>query len=497
MAAVVDSSDWANPVWRICNLYTIVNKDGKIIEFRPNWGQLQLLEEYRRRHLILKARQLGLSTLIGIIQLDLCLFTPQQTAVTIAHDRDSLEKLFARNIKGVYDRLPDGIKNDIPATRDRTHQLSFNNGSSISVSLSARSSTVQFLHVSEFGKICAKYPDKAKEIVTGAFEAVPADGCIIIESTAEGASGYFHDYCIEAQKAQQENRKLAEHEWSLTFLPWWKHPEYVASPKGVQVPHKLMQYFTELESKVGKIGPARKAWYTLKAKTLGDAIKAEYPATIEEAFEQSLEGAYYAEQMARARSEGRITKVPHETGVAVETWWDLGVDDATVIWFIQQVGREFRAIDYYEASGEGLSHFAKVIQQKAQEHGYIYSDHIAPHDIKVREWSGDARTRLEVAAGLGIRFEVCPQHPVADGIEVVRNTIDKTWFDAERCKAGINALDAYRKEWDPTRGTYREKPLHDHASHGADGFRTGVMGRNRRGAVEALPVAASKRMAAL
>lgn len=497
MSAALDLTDFKNPVWRICNIYSIVDKDGKVIPFRPNWGQLQLLEEQRNRHLVLKARQLGLSTLIGIIQLDLCLWTDQKTAMTIAHDRDSLEKMFSRNIKGVYDRLPEGIRSMVPAQRDRAHQMKFDNGSDISVSLSARSTTVQFLHVSEFGKICAKYPDKAKEIVTGAFEAVPADGVIIIESTAEGASGYFHDYCMEAHKRQQENREPASHEWSMTFLPWWRHPEYVASPKGVQLPHKLMQYFTELEGKIGKkLGPARKAWYALKAKTLGDDLKREYPATVEEAFQRSLEGAFYAEQMARARKEGRITRVPHETGVEVETWWDLGVDDATVIWFMQQVGREYRAIDYYEASGEGLQHFAKVIKEKAAEHGYIYGDHIAPHDIKVREWSGDARTRLEVADNLGIKFTVCPQHAVADGIEAVRNAIDKTWFDKEHCKQGINALDAYRKEWDETRGTYRTKPLHDHSSHGADGFRTGVMGRNRRRGTQARPVAASTKLSA-
>lgn len=467
-------------LWRLHNLYYVVNKDGKIVRFAPNWAQLQIIEEMRQNHLVLKARQLGASMGLQILGLDCSLFTPNWNSLTIAHERDALEKMFRRNVKDPYDRLPDQLREALAGKINRSHELVFANGSSIGVALSSRSGTVNYLHVSEFGKVCAKYPPKAKEIVTGAFESVPGDGIIVVESTAEGQSGYFYDYCQEALQAKQEKRALAAGDWGITFLPWWKHPEYVASPKGVVIPPKLRKYFQELEPLIGhKLGPARKAWYATKWKRLGDEIKREHPSTPEEAFEASLEGAYYAEQMARARTEGRICSVPYQSGARVNTWWDLGVDDANAIWFTQEIGRETHLIDYYEASGEGLQHYARVLDEKAEEGGWLYGEHVAPPDIKVRELGNEAKSRLEVAAELGIAFTVCGQHAVVDGIETVRNRLSRCWFDAENCAEGIKAMDSYRKEWDEVRGVYRARPLHDWASHGADAFRTGVMGQGR------------------
>lgn len=484
-AEASDLTEWHDPVWRISNLYTITNKAGEIVPFRPNWAQLEWLESYGKRNLILKARQLGMSTLMGIWQLDHCLFTPNQNAVTIAHERSALEGLFSRNVRDVYERLPEGIKSAVPASRDRTHQLKFGNGSELSVALSARSGTVQVLHVSEFGKVCAKYPAKAKEIVTGAFEAVPHDGVIVIESTAEGQSGYFYDYVMETHQAAGEGRQS---EWELFFFPWHKHPEYKAKQKGetvIQAP--LVKYFAGLKERGIEASQAQQIWYAAKAKSLGDDIKREHPSFIEEAFESSTEGAFYAEQVGRARSEGRIAQVPYQGGFPVETWWDLGMDDSTAIWFAQRVGREIHMIDYYEASGEGLQHYAEVIQQKQSAWKCIYSRHIAPHDIRVREL-GTGRSRLETAQALGIDFEVCGQHRIEDRIEAVRNGLSVCWFDAEACHRGVKALDSYRKEWDDVRGAWRAKPLHDWSSHAADAFGLGFMATPESSTPKAKPI---------
>lgn len=467
--------------WRLHNLYWVVDKDGNLVKFEPNWAQLQIIEELRRNQLILKARQLGASMGIQIIGLDCALWIDNWTSVTIAHEKTALEKMFRRNVEGPFNSLPESIREEKRGKTNRTHELVFSNGSSVSVALSTRSGTVNWLHVSEFGKVCAKYPHKSKEIVTGAFESVPPSGFKIIESTAEGQHGYFYDYCQEALNQQREGRELHPDDWGITFLPWWKHPEYVSSPKGLVVPPKLARYFTELEAKIGQeLGLARKAWYTVKWKTLGDEVKREHPATPEEAFEQTLEGAFYAEQMTQARSEGRITHVPYQAGALVHTWWDLGVDDATAIWFAQEVGKEIHLIDYVEGTGEGLQHYARILAEKKEERGWIYGEHIGPHDLKVREWGNEAQRRVDTAAALGIEFTVCPDHTVADGIEAVRNTLGRCWFDAERCADGIKALDSYRKEWDEVRGTYRQRPLHDWASHPADAFRTGVVGGGRQ-----------------
>ena len=192
-------------------------------------------------------------------------------------------------------------------------------------------------------------------------------------------------------------------------------------------------------------------------------------------FEAPLTGAYYAAQMEKADKEGRIRKVPWEPALSVDTFWDLGIDDAMTIWFIQTYGHEYRVIDYYENSGEGLVHYVKYLKEKE----YVYGSHFAPWDIEVRELT-TGKTRIETARELGIRFRTVPQHRVEDGIDAVRNVLPMCYFDQEKCERGIDALCSYRKEWDEQRKVFALRPVHDWASHGADAFRTFAMGRKRR-----------------
>ncbi len=183
-------------------------------------------------------------------------------------------------------------------------------------------------------------------------------------------------------------------------------------------------------------------------------------------FEGVLVGSYYGKQLQLAESEGRIGRVPFESGVGVETWWDLGIGDATSIFFTQSIGREIRVIDYYEASGEGLSHYAKKLQEKP----YVYSAHHAPHDIEVREL-GTGRSRKEVAQSLGIVFQVVPNLAIDDGIEAARSILSRCYFDRERCLRGLDALASYHKAYDDKLKDWRSYPQHDWSSHAADAFR--------------------------
>ncbi len=196
-------------------------------------------------------------------------------------------------------------------------------------------------------------------------------------------------------------------------------------------------------------------------------------------FEAPLTGAYYSKQMTEAMDEGRIGGVPHDPAIEVESWWDLGIGDATAIFFAQVVGREIHLIDYYETSGEGLAHYAGKLADLAKpksEGGrdFNYGRHILPHDVKAREL-GTGKTREEVLKTLGLKPTICPQHRVDDGIEAVRNLLAKCWIDEEHCSRGIDALRQYRKAWDETNRCYRNTPLHDWTSHGADALRYGAM----------------------
>jgi phage terminase large subunit len=160
--------------------------------------------------------------------------------------------------------------------------------------------------------------------------------------------------------------------------------------------------------------------------------------------------------------------------VKTHTAWDLGVSDSTAIWFIQCVGRERRLVDYYEASGVGLDHYAQVLNDKIREHGWKYGDHYMPHDIKHGELT-TGRSRLQALNTLGIDAVVVPESSVLDGINVVRRMLGRTWIDL-RCERGIEALRQYRREYDDKLKDWRKNPLHDWTSHGADALRTFATG---------------------
>ena len=204
-------------------------------------------------------------------------------------------------------------------------------------------------------------------------------------------------------------------------------------------------------------------------------------------FTVSIPGAYYADHIAKAYAEGRVGKVTHEPTVQVDTWWDLGINDRMAIWFTQSVGQEVRVIDYYENSGHGLPHYIGLLQEK----GYIYGWHTAPHDIEVRELTS-GKSRKETAQSLGIHFDIAPKLLLIDGIYAVRNLFSRCWFDAEKCRAGLNALKSYRKQYDEKRKTYLDMPYHDWSSNGADAFRTLATGLNLVDVQETAPLVVSR-----
>lgn len=191
-------------------------------------------------------------------------------------------------------------------------------------------------------------------------------------------------------------------------------------------------------------------------------------------------GSYFGSAMRRAENEGRITRVPFEQQLPVETWWDLGVDDSMSIWFVQLFNREVRLIDYYESSGEGFAHYARVLNGQHENfermREYNYNRHLAPHDIAVRNMGVDAKTRLEIAKSLGINFTIVKRVALKeDGIEAIRGMLSRCWFDAEHCKRGISALKGYQKEWNDKMMVYKDSPLHNWTSHGVDAFQTGAI----------------------
>jgi len=187
---------------------------------------------------------------------------------------------------------------------------------------------------------------------------------------------------------------------------------------------------------------------------------------------RAVEGAIYGEEIEKAQDEGRVTVVPYDRQLPVHTGWDLGVLDPTVIWFAQvSPAGQIRLIDYYESTDEGLAHYAKVLERR----GYHYGKHYAPHDIGVRE-IGSGKSRIEMAAALGIKFEVVDSISLDSGIELVRSMISRMWFDKRKTQVGLQGLAHYRKSFNARLNEFRDSPIHNFASHPADGVRTLCIG---------------------
>lgn len=259
---------------------------------------------------------------------------------------------------------------------------------------------------------------------------------------------------------------------------------FIGTPKGKNTFHKLWVNADEDDD-----------WFTLSLKAsetnlldeaeLRDARRMmsddEYAQEYECSFEAAVRGAYYGKEMnaAEASDPPRLTSVAYDPRLPVHTAWDLGVADSTVIWFIQANRGEMRVIDVLKGEGVGLDWYVKEIQGR----GYVWGEHYLPHDVEVREL-GTGKSRKEVLAELGVRATVCPNIPVADGIQAVRMLLPNCWFDKTKCKDGIEALRMYRREYDEKRQEFRTTPLHDWTSHYADAFRYFAVGYQQRPAVK-------------
>lgn len=192
----------------------------------------------------------------------------------------------------------------------------------------------------------------------------------------------------------------------------------------------------------------------------------EFEQEFECSFQAAVQGAYYAQALALVRSQHRICRFQVEDGIPVNTVWDLGMDDYTVIGFYQNCGREPRWVDFYENNGEGLTHYKKILAEK----DYLYGNNYFPHDVAVKEL-GTGKSRKEVLEAMGIRVTVAPRLPVEDGIEAARKFLSLCWFHEDKCAQLIDHLSLYRRVWDDKLGVFRDRPVHDINSHAADMFR--------------------------
>jgi len=478
----------ADPMWRLTsgNLYKIMIKgddgeDSLVVPFIPNASQIKALKEIHYRNIYLKARQLGFTTLIALYFLDCALFRENVRAAIVAQSEDIAKTIFRDKVQFAYNNLPAPLREAMPLGRDSQSELLFaHNNSSVRVATSARSGTLQYLHVSEFGKICAKFPERAQEIITGSIPAVTSNGVVCIESTAEGQEGPYYDMCQMAMKNLAQGKNLGRKDYRFQFFPWWIEPRYSLPAEGVIITDKDHEYFDEVEvSENTALTLEQRAWWVSTRDTdfSGQAEKMwqEYPSSPQEAFQQSKEGCYYTVQMTSARKQGRITTVPYRQGHPVNTFWDIGSGDGTAIWCHQRIGMADYFIKFVEGWGEPYSYYVTELNKL----GYMWGAHYLPHDAgHVRQGQSVNISPKQMIEKLGLNNIVLVPRvdDINHGIQATRDVFSSCWFDETGCKEGIAHLDAYSKRWNGSAGRFMDLPLHDIHSEGADSFRQFAQG---------------------
>lgn len=457
--------------WRMNNLYYILDENGQKVQFKFNPLQQLLWEKYWYMNVVLKARQFGGTTWIDLFFLDDCLFTENLEAGIIAHNRGDAQKIFRRKVRYPYDQLPLGMKQAMELVTNSAQELSFPNDSTIYVATSIRSGTAQRLHISEHAKICKKYPVKAEEIKTGSLNAIHSGNIVFIESTAEGSSGDFFDFCQVARENTESGKDLTKLDWKFHFFPWFWDKKNQLSNKDtgyVILTTETEKYFDNLllhgifdhlGDEITSFSMNKKTWYQKKQESMGDKMWQEFPSTPEEAFMAPIKGAYYSKQMFDCARENRIGIVNYDEALPVNTAWDLGVNDQTEIIFHQVHNGVHRIIDYYHNNKYGLKHYVKILKNKP----YIYAEHYLPHDIEVMSLS-TGKTRLETLRRLlpRERISIVPKtENLADDIDEIRMFLPHCWFDKSKTTRLITAMKEYRKEWDEQHGVWKDHPYHD------------------------------------
>ncbi|MCI4437071.1 MAG: hypothetical protein JHC33_09720 [Ignisphaera sp.] len=458
-------------LWRMNNLYSFVDKEGEKRRFSMNYAQHRVYSHLlvHSRLIILKSRQQGISTFFLISYLDDLIFNDTLTIGMMAQGEKEAKTLL-RRVKLAWNEFPESVKSFLQLKRanDNTQELSISNGSTMLVSTSFRSMTLQRLHISEFGKIANENPSRAQETITGTLQAIKPGNPVAIESTAEGDNLFKYMWDTAVQRLADTNGTLGKQDFYPVFLSWLDDPDCNSDEEEIELPEHTA-YFDEVESETGRVvSKSQRAFWIGKYRELGGKVKQEYPATPDEAFAKSKDGTYYARDYKQyVKARGREIPNLYDANLPVHVAIDLGMSDLMVLLFFQVFQGEVRIIHEYYNSGEGLEFYVNYMNRIANERGYELAWVVGPHDLAVTELTS-GKSRKARLHELGItKLKVLERHGLADGIELTRAMLPHLFVDSS-CTYTIGCINNYTKEWDEMHEVWKAKPVHDKWSHGAD-----------------------------
>ena len=255
--------------WRLSHVYEIVNKDGNRCTMTPNIVQMRLIGSKSLRKLILKARQMGVSTFCLLNQYDNAITNPNTTAAIIAHEQDAIRKLF-RIPQRAHKYTHDFLKPEIDRGGGSQYEMFFPKiNSRIYCDLEIRGDTIHDLHISEMAFI--KDQDKVK----ASLQAVPiTSGRVSIESTANGIGGLFYDMWHDPDQPFEK-----------FFFPWFIFPEYALETDPIQLTDEEKDFVKKAKAHFGmEIRAAQIAFRRYKQRELKDMFLQEYPEDDQQCF---------------------------------------------------------------------------------------------------------------------------------------------------------------------------------------------------------------------
>jgi hypothetical protein len=463
-----------DPVWRLETLYWIRTRDGSVIKFNPRPQQRQIIELiYRqgcKRLIILKARQLGHSTNLGVICCDRLCFGVGQQLSLVDQDLESARMKLRDIVLVAYESLDPALKRELPVVRSNTGELAVKfvrheeaKTNAMYAGTHSRGGSNALLWVSEWGHIQASDLARSEEILTGALPSA-GDGIIIIESTWKGGRHGHLWNLVKSALETPENEK-GPLDWRVIFFPWQDDPSYCdATPRPLS--DETTRYFAGLPNI--SVTAGQQSWYQRKRGELGMFVLREFPTVMEECFQAPVEGAIYAEAIDKLRAEGSIKPWLVDNSALTHTAWDLGSPINTVVWYFQ-LGpmEEIRVIDC--DLDLDLTPVERVARMLAK--GYLFGSHFLPHDALQTQKSG--RTFLDElrTAGLSNCKAVPRTYDVWVGINRLRQMLPRFSFRVPQCERGLEALSNYHTIRETSTGIARDEPCHDWSSHACDSLR--------------------------
>lgn len=454
--------------YRLNNLYRIIDRDGRDIAFRLNSVQEYVLDNLHNRNLILKARQLGMSTMAVLYLLDKCIWTPNVSAGIVSYSLEHAQHIFKRIIGHALKSLPKWL--DVGIVTQSTREITFKNGSVLRVDTTLRGGAYQLVLVSEFGKTCARNPVKAEEVITGTLNTLSQTGFSIIESTGEGNDGFFVDMVNNASLRGNDN--LTPLDYKLFFFPWYSEPTYILK-HNLTYGIDLADYFDKIALEANIIiSPEQRNWYAQQKGLLGDKIKQEFPSTISEAFLSSSDAYYFALGIEAAYNSNRCLYINiYDALLPLYVAMDIGVNDLTVMVFFQVVHGEIRIVDYYEDKNKGVEFYAKFLLQDKR---YLYDTIFLPHDAAKRDgivvensYERDFRKHFRHTP---TKFVVLKKTDKQLQISNAKIKLDRCVFNLNKVKQLIDQMSKYRKKWSEQYGKYLDEPYHGVESNYSDAF---------------------------